>query len=51
LSSAGAKAATAKRFFALSAAIPRAAVPMKKMYGNITRVSPVVSSSFPGASR
>ena len=39
LSRPGANAATAKRCFALSAAIPRAAVPMKKMYGKTRRVS------------
>ena len=35
-------------FFALSAAMPSAAVPMKKMYGNIMRVSVDVRSNCPG---
>ena len=51
LSRAGANAATANRRLALSAAIPSAAVPMKKMYGKTTRVSSTVRSSSPGRAR
>ena len=39
---------TTKRFCVLSAATPRAAVPMKKMYGNTQRVTSTVRSNCPG---
>ena len=45
LKSAGANAATANFLFALSAAMPSAAVPMKKMYGNISCVRLAVRSN------
>ena len=44
----GANAATANFLFALSAAMPSAAVPMKKMYGKTMRVSATVRSNSPG---
>ena len=50
LSSPGAKAATAKRRLALRAAMPRAAVPMSRMYGKTTRVSSTVRANSPGRS-
>jgi hypothetical protein len=47
-SSAGANDETAKRPYVLSAAMPSAAVPMKKMYGNTARVSVSVLANCSG---
>ncbi len=47
LSNPGANAATANFFFALRAAMPSAAVPMKKMYGKTMRVSETVRWNSP----
>jgi hypothetical protein len=44
----GANEATAKRRFVCSAAMPSAALPIRKMYGNTTRVSDTVRSNSPG---